>query len=46
MNELTILTKSFDKIKKYLESNKDTSLPIVKFKTASELEDKNELVAS
>ncbi|MCF6181400.1 pyridoxal-dependent decarboxylase [Lutibacter sp.] len=39
MNELTILTKSFDKIKKYLEGNKDTSLPIVKFKTPSELKE-------
>jgi len=37
MNELNILNKSFDKIKKYLNSNNDSTEPIVAFKTPSEL---------
>ncbi len=39
MNELTILTESFKKIKKYLNSNNNTTQPIVTFKTPSELKE-------
>ncbi len=37
MNELNILSASFEKIKDYLDSTKDTTQPIVKFKTPAEL---------
>lgn len=37
MNELNILLASFEKIKDYLDSTKDTTQPIVKFKTPAEL---------
>ncbi len=39
MNELNILSASFEKIKNYLESNNDTNQPIVQFKTPSELKE-------
>ncbi|MFK5957384.1 MAG: pyridoxal-dependent decarboxylase [Lutibacter sp.] len=39
MNELNILSSSFEKIKNYLESNNDTNQPIVPFKTPSELKE-------
>lgn len=37
MNELNILTESFEKIKNYLKSNEDNSIPVVKFKNPTEL---------
>lgn len=37
MNEANILSKSFEKIKIYLESNKDNTQPIVKFRNPTEL---------
>ncbi|PKP14309.1 MAG: glutamate decarboxylase [Bacteroidetes bacterium HGW-Bacteroidetes-3] len=39
MNELNILSESFEKIKSYLESNNDKTQPIVKFKNPSELKE-------
>jgi len=39
MNELNILSVSFEKIKNYLESNTNTNKPIVQFKTPSELKE-------
>lgn len=37
MNELNILNASFEKIKNYIDKNKDNSLPVVEFKKPSEL---------
>jgi len=37
MDDLHILSQSFEKIKNYLITHQDTNLPIVKFKTPSEL---------
>ncbi len=39
MNNLTILSESFEKIKEYLKNNEDSNIPIVKFKTPSELKE-------
>ena len=39
MNQLDILSASFEKIKIYLESNSDANQPIVEFKTPSELKE-------
>lgn len=39
MNELNILSESFEKIKSYLESSNDKTQPIVKFKNPSELKE-------
>jgi len=39
MNQLNILSASFEKIKKYIESNADTDQPIVEFKNPSELKE-------
>jgi len=39
MNQLNILSASFEKIKTYLEDNKDANRPIVEFKTPSELKE-------
>jgi len=39
MNQLNILSASFKKIKKYIESNNDTNQLIVEFKTPSELKE-------
>ena len=37
MNNLNILNESFEKIKVYLKSNNDTTIPVVKYRTPSEL---------
>ena len=37
MNEMTILAESFEKIKNYLQSNNDHTIPVVKFRTPAEL---------
>ncbi len=37
MNEINILTASFEKIKAYLNSNEDNTLPVVKFRNPAEL---------
>ncbi len=37
MNELTILTESFEKIKNYLQTNNDKNIPVVKFRNPAEL---------
>jgi glutamate/tyrosine decarboxylase-like PLP-dependent enzyme len=39
MKELNILSGAFDKIKTYLVKNENTSLPVVSYKTPSELSD-------
>ena len=39
MNQLNILSTSFGKIKKYIESTADANLPIVEFKNPSELKE-------
>jgi len=37
MNDLNILTESFEKIRNYLDKNDDNSLPVVKFRTPADL---------
>jgi glutamate/tyrosine decarboxylase-like PLP-dependent enzyme len=37
MNNLNILNESFEKIKDYLKSNNDNTIPVVKYRTPSEL---------
>ncbi len=37
MKELTILEGSFEKIKSYLHTNNDNTIPVVKFRTPAEL---------
>jgi len=37
MNNIEILEVSFDKIKSYIQQNDDTNMPVIKFKTPSEL---------